>query len=78
MDGAQAAVMLALGEEHTAALWRHALRLTVERPRAEHVVQETVVRARQHPQRADARPRRLGTGRATVARHVIVDEGRAR
>jgi RNA polymerase sigma-70 factor, ECF subfamily len=53
MDGAQAAVMRVLGEEHTATLSGDALRLTGERARAEPVVQETVVRAWPHPERAD-------------------------
>ena len=48
-DDPEAAVMRALYNEHAAALWRYALRLTGDRARAEDVVQETLMRAWRHP-----------------------------
>jgi RNA polymerase sigma-70 factor (ECF subfamily) len=53
MDHPQAALMRRLYDEHAATLWRYALRLTGDRARAEDVVQETLLRAWQHPQVTD-------------------------
>ena len=47
---AEEALMKALYDEHAGALWRYALRLTGEASRAEDVVQETLLRAWQHPE----------------------------
>jgi RNA polymerase sigma-70 factor, ECF subfamily len=49
LDDPDAAVMRVLYHEHAAALLRYALRLTGDRARAEDVVQETLLRAWQHP-----------------------------
>lgn len=71
-------LMKALYDEHAAALWRYALRLTGDRSRAEDVVQETLLRAWKHPEVAGS------TARAwlfTVARNLVIDfsrSGRAR
>ena len=43
-------LMRVLYDEHAAALWRYAVRLTGDRARAEDVVQETLLRAWQHPE----------------------------
>ncbi len=40
----------ALHDEHAAALWRYALRLTGDHSRAEDIVQETLLRAWKHPE----------------------------
>ena len=45
MDDPEAAMMRVLYDEHAAALWRYALRLTGDQARAEDVVQETLLRA---------------------------------
>jgi RNA polymerase sigma-70 factor (ECF subfamily) len=61
--------------EHAAALWRYATRLTGDRARAEDVVQETLLRAWQHPQIGDTET----SARAwlfTVARNIIIDDRR--
>jgi RNA polymerase sigma-70 factor, ECF subfamily len=50
MNDPDAAVMRVLYDEHAAALWRYAVRLTGDRARAEDVVQETLLRAWQHPE----------------------------
>jgi RNA polymerase sigma-70 factor, ECF subfamily len=76
MDGAQAAAMRALCEEHAAGLWRYVLRLTGEETRAETVVQETLLWAWQHPDIAHD-----GEGSArgrlfTVARDIVIDQHR--
>lgn len=47
---AEAALMRALYDEHAAVLWRYALRLTGDAAQAEDVVQETLLRAWQHPE----------------------------
>ena len=59
-------------------MWpRHALRLTGDRARAEDVVQETLLRAWQHPEVADD-SERTGTGLAFHAcLHMIIDERRS-
>jgi RNA polymerase sigma-70 factor, ECF subfamily len=49
--------MRLLYQEHAAPLWRYAVRLTGDRARAEDVVQETLLRAWQHPQVADGSER---------------------
>ncbi len=46
-------VMRVLYDEHAAALWRYAVRLTGDPARAEDVVQETLLRAWRHPEVTD-------------------------
>ena len=46
----EAALMKTLYDEHAAVLWRYALRLTGDASQAEDVVQETLLRAWQHPE----------------------------
>lgn len=72
-ETAETTLMKALYDEHAAALWRYALRLTGDRGRAEDVVQETLLRAWQHPEVGGS------TARAwlfTVARNLIIDQSR--
>ena len=66
-----------LYDEHAAALWRYAMRLTGDHARAEDIVQETLLRAWQHPEVTDddARPARAWL--FTVARNMIIDERRS-
>jgi RNA polymerase sigma-70 factor, ECF subfamily len=74
--GADAKALERLCNQHAAALWRYAWRLTGDRARAEDVVQETLLRAWQHPQI-------LNNGQSprawlfTVARNMIIDERRS-
>ncbi|KHO23133.1 sigma-70 family RNA polymerase sigma factor [Mycolicibacterium setense] len=88
MDDPEAAMMRVLYDEHAAALWRYALRLTGDRARAEDVVQETLLRAWRHRpdglhasvHPTDAAPDNERSARAwlfTVARNMIIDERRS-
>ncbi|HEU4363284.1 MAG TPA: sigma-70 family RNA polymerase sigma factor [Mycobacterium sp.] len=71
---AEDTLMKALYDEHAAALWRYALRLTGDHSRAEDIVQETLLRAWQHPEVGGS------TARAwlfTVARNLVIDQSRS-
>jgi RNA polymerase sigma-70 factor (ECF subfamily) len=72
-----AALLRVFYEEHAGALWRYALRLTGDRARAEDVVQETLLRAWQHPEVADDSERSARAWLFTVARNMIIDERRS-
>ena len=77
MSDPEAAMMRVLYDEHAGALWRYALRLTSDAARAEDVVQETLLRAWQHPavlEDSDHSPR---AWLYTVARNLIIDEQRS-
>ncbi|GAA3840650.1 MULTISPECIES: sigma-70 family RNA polymerase sigma factor [Amycolatopsis] len=77
-DGAEDQLMRALHDDHAAALWSYALRLTGgDRARAEDVVQETLLRAWKHPRVLD---QTQGSARAwlfTVARRIAIDDWRS-
>ena len=70
-------MMRVLYDEHAAALWRYALRLTGDPARAEDVVQETLLRAWQHPEVTDDVERSARAWLFTVARNMIIDERRS-
>ena len=73
----EAALMKALYDEHAAVLWRYALRLTGDASRAEDVVQETLLRAWQHPEVISDADRSPRAWMCTVARNMIIDERRS-
>jgi RNA polymerase sigma-70 factor (ECF subfamily) len=77
MDDPEAAMMRVLYDEHAAALWRYALRLTGDQARAEDVVQETLLRAWRHPEVTDDVERSARAWLFTVARNLIIDERRS-
>ena len=77
MDDPEAAMMRVLYDEHAAALWRYALRLTGDQARAEDVVQETLLRAWRHPEVTDDIDRSARAWLFTVARNLIIDERRS-
>jgi RNA polymerase sigma-70 factor (ECF subfamily) len=77
MNDPNTAFMRELYAEHAGALWRYALRLTGDRARAEDVVQETLLRAWQHPQIADDSERSPRAWLFRVARNMIIDERRS-
>lgn len=73
----EAALMKALYDEHAAVLWRYAMRLTGDASRAEDVVQETLLRAWQHPEVISDAERSPRAWLCTVARNMIIDERRS-
>ncbi|MDT5130704.1 MAG: polymerase sigma-70 factor, subfamily [Mycobacterium sp.] len=73
----EAATVRTLYDEHAAALWRYAMRLTGDQARAEDVVQETLLRAWQHPEVTDDSERSARAWLFTVARNMIIDERRS-
>jgi RNA polymerase sigma-70 factor (ECF subfamily) len=75
VDDPDAALIRSLYDEHAAALWRDALRLTGDRARAEDVVQETLLRAWRHPEVADDSERSARAWLFTVARNMISTSG---
>jgi RNA polymerase sigma-70 factor, ECF subfamily len=74
---AEAALMKALYDEHAAVLWRYALRLTGDAAHAEDVVQETLLRAWQHPEVVGDTERSARAWLFTVARNMIIDDRRS-
>lgn len=77
MDDPEQALVRVLYDEHAAALWRYAVRLTGDPARAEDVVQETLLRAWQHPEVVDDTERSARAWLFTVARNMIIDERRS-
>lgn len=76
-ENLETALMRVLYNEHAAALWRYAVRLTGDRARAEDVVQETLLRAWQHPEVTEDSERSARAWLFTVARNMIIDERRS-
>ncbi|QUR66454.1 sigma-70 family RNA polymerase sigma factor [Mycobacterium spongiae] len=74
---AEATLMKALYDEHAAVLWRYALRLTGDATQADDVVQETLVRAWQHPEVVADTERSARAWLFTVARNLIIDDRRS-
>jgi RNA polymerase sigma-70 factor (ECF subfamily) len=74
---ADSRAMRVLYDEHAAALWRYAVRLTGDTARAEDVVQETLLRAWRHPEVADDGERSARAWLFTVARNLVIDETRS-
>jgi RNA polymerase sigma-70 factor (ECF subfamily) len=77
MDDRGAALLRELYDEHAAVLWRYAVRLTGDRAHAQDVVQETLLRAWQHPEVTDDHDRSIRAWLFTVARNMIIDERRS-
>jgi len=77
MDDPEAGLMRVLYRDHAAALWRYAVRLTGDPARAEDVVQETLLRAWQHPEVTEDAERSARAWLFTVARNMIIDERRS-
>jgi RNA polymerase sigma-70 factor, ECF subfamily len=73
----EATLVRALYDEHGAALWRYAMRLTGDRAHAEDVVQETLLRGWQHPEVTNDGERSARAWLFTVARNMIIDERRS-
>jgi RNA polymerase sigma-70 factor (ECF subfamily) len=77
--GREAELMRALHDEHAPAVWRFALSLTGgDQPRAEDIVQETLLRAWRHPEVLERSSESTRAWLLTVARRVAIDEWRSR
>jgi RNA polymerase sigma-70 factor, ECF subfamily len=76
-EAAEVALMTSLYDEHATVLWRYAMRLTGDASRAEDVVQETLLRAWQHPEVIGDTQRSPRAWLFTVARNMIIDERRS-
>jgi len=77
MNDPETALMRVLYEEHSAALWRYAMRLTGDAARSEDVVQETLLRAWKHPEVVEDTEHSVRAWLFTVARNIIIDESRS-
>jgi RNA polymerase sigma-70 factor (ECF subfamily) len=66
-----------LYDKHAAELRRYAVRLTGDRARAEDIVQETLLKAWQHPEVTGDPSRSPRAWLFTVARNMIIDERRS-
>jgi RNA polymerase sigma-70 factor (ECF subfamily) len=66
-----------LYDKHAAELRRYAVRLTGDRARAEDIVQETLLKAWQHPEVTDDPAKSPRAWLFTVARNMIIDERRS-
>ena len=77
IQGRETTSVKELYDEHAAALCHYAWQLTGDRARAEDVVQETLLRAWQHPEVANDSERSPRSWLFTVARNMIIDERRS-
>jgi RNA polymerase sigma-70 factor (ECF subfamily) len=66
-----------LYQAHATELWRYAVRLTGDRARAQDVVQETLLKAWQHPEVTGDPARSPRAWLFTVARNIIIDDHRS-
>jgi RNA polymerase sigma-70 factor, ECF subfamily len=71
-------MLTALYADHGSALRRFAARLSGDHSRAEDIVQETMLRAWRHPERVTGRTGAPLAWLYTVARHLAIDQHRAR
>lgn len=71
-------MLTALYADHGSALRRFAARLSGDHSRAEDIVQETMLRAWRHPERVAGQSGAPGAWLYTVARHLAIDQHRAR
>jgi len=71
-------MLATLYADHSSDLRRFAARLSGDHGRAEDIVQETMLRAWRHPESVDGRTGAPLRWLYTVARHVAIDQHRAR
>ena len=77
MEDPEAVAVRVLYDKHGPRLWRYAMGLTRDAARAEDVVQETLLRAWQHPEVTNDSERSAVAWLFTVARNMIIDERRS-
>lgn len=63
--------------DYAPLLWRFVMRLVHDRAQAEDVVQETLLRAWQHPEVLTREPNALRAWLFTVARNLVIDDWRS-
>lgn len=79
MSDEEVVLMRQLHDEHAVALWHHCLRLTSwDQPRAEDLVQDTLLRAWRHRSVLESPPPAVRAWLFTVARNIVIDEWRSR
>ena len=79
MTAHETELMQQLHEQHARPLWYFCLHLTGnDRPRAEDVLQETLLRAWRHPSILDQPAPAIRSWLFTVARHIVIDEWRTK
>jgi RNA polymerase sigma-70 factor (ECF subfamily) len=79
MSADEMGLMQQLHDEHATALWHHCLRLTGwDRPRAEDLEQDTLLRAWRHRSILDSPPPAVRAWLMTVSRNLLIDEWRTR
>jgi RNA polymerase sigma-70 factor (ECF subfamily) len=74
MDIPESGPMRLLYDEHAAALWRYAFRLTGDQIRAQDVVQQALLRAQQHPEVLDDTELSARAWLFTQARNMVGDD----
>ncbi len=77
MDPDQPQALRALHGDYAQILWRFVMRLVHDRAQAEDIVQETLLRAWQHPEVLARDPSGLRAWLFTVARNLVIDEWRS-
>lgn len=77
MPDQEAELLRSLHEAHAPALWRFVSGLTNDRALAEDVVQETLIRAWNHPGILERPEPAVRTWLYTVARNLVIDEWRS-
>lgn len=77
MPDPEAELLRSLHEAHAPALWRFVTGLTNDRALAEDVVQETLIRAWNHPGVLERAEPAVRTWLYTVARNLVIDEWRS-
>lgn len=73
----KAEVLRQLHDQHAAAVWRYAARLTGNSTQADDVVQETLLRAWRTPHIMEQDPGSTRAWLMTVARNLVIDEARS-
>ncbi len=66
-----------LHNDHAQLLWRYVMRLVHDRAQAQDIVQETLLRAWQHPEVLAREPQAVRAWMFTVAKNIVIDDWRS-